>query len=61
MPQKLGKPLIKLIKRALKIMTAIFSIWVPGMIQIWNNFKNKGVKSSGGYSEIVFGKLKPNN
>lgn len=52
---KIGKIALEYVKRALKMVTATLSLWVPGMIQYFRFSKSKEPQS---YSQIAFGKLK---
>mmetsp|Transcript_24675 Transcript_24675/g.38384 ORF Transcript_24675/g.38384 Transcript_24675/m.38384 type:complete len:89 (+) Transcript_24675:615-881(+) len=44
-------------KRALKIITAVFSLWIPGLLGFVNQVNQESKNQSRKYSQILFGKL----
>ena len=47
--------------RALKIVSAVLSLWVPGMRKLVSDFHGYTQKKTYDYREIVFGKFKDEN
>jgi hypothetical protein len=48
------KRILKYTKRALKIITAVLSIWIPGLVKA---FQASGQEEAREYTEIIFGQI----
>jgi len=53
--------MVKNSKRALKMITAMLSIWIPGMARLVSDFSHEGrkrIQKSQSYSQILIGRFK---
>lgn len=52
------KAMVQTTKRTLKIVTAVLSIWVPGLVKVIGNLSSDAGDTIHNYSHIAFGKLR---
>lgn len=52
------KMMVETTKRTLKIVTAVLSIWVPGLVKVISNLSSDAGDTIHNYSHIAFGKLR---
>ena len=50
--------MVQTTKRTLKIVTAVLSIWVPGLVKVVSNLSSDASETVHNYNQIVFGRLR---
>jgi hypothetical protein len=56
--REVQRTMVETTKRTLKIVTAVLSIWVPGLVKVISNLSSDAGDTIHNYSHIAFGKLR---